>query len=586
MICAVEVTAIFFFLKFSHGTNQYRLVMNLTLGACAIGILLVSLSDPAYRMTMLFYPVSILIASQLLGVRSAFYWLIVNLLAQLTFYSVVEEFSPAGLWSRIDEIVMVLGMAGCVFFCCQQAEAFYQERTEGLVSLSQELRAEGQRLHELATTDSLTGLMNRYQFLQLLREMTHRLGTPGNQFSLLLIDLDGFKEINDTLGHPVGDLALIEVANRMRLAIPADATLARLGGDEFCLIIPHRGERESVLKLVGDLRDAIRAPYDINTYHWNLDASLGIAHFPLHTHCPTELLAYADTAMFCAKSQRLGHAEYDPVMTKNLVENRQLQDKLAVALERNEFFLLYQPQVCLNSGKIIAVEALLRWRHDGRVVPPIVFIPLLEQSGEINTVGHWIVEEAGRQLQRWHAEGFELGVSINLSAVQVGDPQFESRILAPLRTLKEAAQYLDFEITESLLVQNMQETSARLEQIRATGATISVDDFGTGYSSLAYLRQLPLDRLKIDRAFVKEIPEGDDGLIARSITVLAQSLGMIVLAEGVETEQQLEFLKSIGCDQYQGYFMSPPVEAAQISQMLAPVPTFSQLNELPVHELA
>jgi len=571
-ICIFEVSVIYLVIRFNRGTNRYRQVMNLTLGACAIGILLVSISEVTLRPTMLFYPVSILIASQLLGVRAAFYWLLINLLAQTIFYTIICGGQLGGMLARLDEIVLVYGVAICTFFCCHQGEAFYRERTKGLVDLSDQLRVEGERLHQLATTDSLTGLMNRYQFLQELREHVRRTSTGSQPMALLLIDLDGFKEINDTLGHPIGDLALVEVSKRLRGTIDQNAIVARLGGDEFCVILPHVSSIQQSIGVAQQLRSVIRRPYAVDSNEWTMDASLGIAHCPNDTRCPTELLSFADTAMFCAKSKRIGHEVYDPEMTRQLVENRRLLDQLSRALAREEFFLVYQPQVCLRTGRVVAVEALLRWRHEGRIVPPFVFIPLLEQSGEINTVGGWIVQQACRQLQAWHQDGYPIGMSINLSSVQFSDEYFEQRVLRPVRELGEQAGWIDFEITESLLVENVDQTAAKLQRLRSTGATISVDDFGTGYSSLAYLRQLPLDRLKIDRTFVKDIPEEDDGLIAKSITVLAQALGLKVLAEGVETETQLEFLKSISCDEYQGYFMSPPVSPEEVATFFQ-VPT-------------
>lgn len=271
--------------------------------------------------------------------------------------------------------------------------------------------------------------------------------------------------------------------------------------------------------------------------------------------------------MFYAKEKRLGYSSYEPEMTKRLVEYRSMQEQLSFALERNEFFLVYQPQVSLESGKIIGVEALLRWRRDGEVISPDRFIPLLEKSREIIPVGRWIIREACRQLRAWSDAGLDLEVSINVSSIQFHDDDFHTCIADPLEEFGLDASKLDFEITESLLIEDVSQAIERLSEIKQLGASISIDDFGTGYSSLAYLRHFPLDRLKIDRAFVQDIPEADDGVIAMSIVALSKAIGLKVLAEGVETREQLDFLKSIDCDEIQGYFFSRPVEAEKIASL-------------------
>lgn len=570
MTCVVEVIGIQMMISFHQGLSHHRRVMNLTLGGTAIGILIVSLSDPSLHKTMLFYPVSILFASQLIGVREAFYWLLINIAAQTVFFLAVYGLADAFAFTHFDEMVLTYGVAICTFFCCQQGEAFYRERTTGLVDISNQLRKKSQHLHMLATTDSLTGLLNRFQFLQELRDQANNAVSQGTPMVLMLLDMDGFKEINDTLGHPIGDKALVEVARRLQVCVGDEAVVARLGGDEFCVIFPEVKSISDVKVCAEKLYQALKRQYVLDDADFALGASIGIAMCPEHTSCPTELLAYADTAMFCAKSNRTGYAVYDSEMTRQLVEYRGMQDKLSRALTRNEFFLLYQPQVDLSTGQIIAVEALLRWRHDGKVIPPVIFIPLLEKSREIVSVGRWIIEEAARQFRQWNDMGYRIGISINLSPIQFLDNSFEYNVVTPLLEMGEDVSAIDFEVTESLLV-DVDVASEKLNRLKSLGATISIDDFGTGYSSLAYLRHLPLDRLKIDRTFVKDIPETDDGLIAKSVVALGKALGLKVLAEGVETVPQLEFLKSIDCDEYQGYFMSPPVAPEKILSLVASI---------------
>lgn len=241
---------------------------------------------------------------------------------------------------------------------------------------------------------------------------------------------------------------------------------------------------------------------------------------------------------------------------------------MTFALERNEFFLVYQPQVCLSTNLIIGVEALLRWECDGEVVSPARFIPLLERNRHIISVGKWVIWEACRQLRQWQDRGIDLEVSINISAMQFNEDGFNESIEQPIREFELSANRLDFEITESLLITNVNQVVDRLNRIKKLGAKISIDDFGTGYSSLAYLRQFPLDRLKIDRAFVKDFPDRDDGVIAKSIVALGKAIGLKVLAEGVETREQLEFLKEFDCDEYQGYLFSRPISAEKVELMM------------------
>ncbi len=567
-ICLFEVVAIVTIIEVHRGHANYRRVMNLTLGTCASGLLFVSISHPALHQTMLFYPVSILIASQLLGVRAAFQWLVVSSIANTFFFLIIHgDHGSLDQW-HMDEMTLVYGVGVCVFFCCQQGEEFYRERTKGLVDLSHHLRQKGKRLHKLATTDSLTGLLNRFQFQVELQQRVKHASVQNERMALLLIDMDGFKEINDTLGHPVGDEALCEIAKRLQHKFDDRATVARLGGDEFCLIFPDVGTVEQAESIARQTGQILAQRCVLDEFDFPMGASIGIALCPDHTQYDTDLLAYADTAMFFAKERQFGHALYAPDMTTRLIEYRTMQEHLSMALERNEFFLVYQPQANFSTGRVVGVEALLRWQHGEEVISPVRFIPLLEKSREIVRVGRWIIRESCRQLRAWIDAGYDVEVSINLSSIQFNDDDLIEHVAESICAFGLDASKLDFEITESLLVDDVNQAAARLSQLKELGARISIDDFGTGYSSLAYLRQLPIDRLKIDRAFVKDIPDTDDGVIAKSIIVLSKALGMRVLAEGVETQSQFDFLKSQGCDQYQGYFLSPPAPPDALTGIL------------------
>jgi diguanylate cyclase (GGDEF)-like protein len=543
--------------------KNYAVIMNLNLMASAVGLFFVSVSDPALSGTMLFYPVAILVASQLLGVRSAFVWLVINFVAFVLFfvtvYGVHQSFST---W-RFDEFMLILGVASCIFFCCQQGESYYQERTKDLIKLSQKLQKKSEKLHVLATTDALTGLINRFQFQNKLKDAV--LKTSGDtKTALFLVDMDGFKEINDTLGHLMGDKALVEIAERLNQEFGDCSEVARLGGDEFCIIqsdIQNRDQASEIALKIGNL---LNRRYVLEEANFQLGASVGVALCPDDTQSDQELLSFADTAMYFAKENKMIHACYEPGMTDRLVEYRMLQEKLSVALENEEFFLVYQPQVNLQTGEVIGVEALLRWQQDGETIPPYRFIPLLEQSREIIPVSRWIVHECCRQQAEWTRDGHDIEVSLNISAVQFKDEEFCESVAASIREFSIDPHKLDFEITEGLLIDDVAEAVEILNQIKEMGISISIDDFGTGYSSLAYLRQFPLDRLKIDLAFIKNIPEKDDGLIAASIIVLAKALDLKVLAEGVETEAHLKFLREHDCDEYQGYYLSPPVPPEEV----------------------
>lgn len=548
--------------------KNYAAIMNLNLVASAFGLFFVSISDPALSGTMLFYPVAILVASQLLGVRSAFVWLVVNIVAFIIFFVTVYGVHQSfGTW-RFDEFMLILGVATCIFFCCQQGESYYQERTHDLIKLSQRLQKKSESLHKLATTDALTGLVNRFQFHNKLRDAVLNISTS-TKTALFLVDMDGFKEINDTMGHLVGDEALVEIANRLQQEFGEVSDVARLGGDEFCIIYPNIRDTDHAHEIAQKIGELLHYRYELEEANFQLGASVGFAICPTDTQSDQELLSFADTAMYYAKENKLIHACYESGMTDRLVEYRMLQEKLSLALERKEFFLVYQPQVNLRTGEVIGVEALLRWEHDGEIIPPYRFIPMLEASREIIPVSRWIVYECCRQQAEWASQGHDVEISFNISAVQFQDEGFCESVADSIRQFAIDPRKLDVEITEGLLIDDVSEAVAKLNQIKEMGISISIDDFGTGYSSLAYLRQFPLDRLKIDLAFIQNIPESDDGLIAASIIMLAKALELKVLAEGVETKAHIEFLKAHDCDEYQGYYLSRPVAPEEVAKFFS-----------------
>ena len=569
LVCVVESLVMFVLtrLKSKCAERSYRHILNASLISSGTGVLFIALSDPSLAHTLFFFPISILFSSMLIGVRPAFGWMLVSFVAHTAYY--LAAYGPAGLWlHHFDELVLNCGVLACWFFCCQQGEAFYHERTKDLKALSSSLRLKSIKLEKLATTDSLTGLFNRHQFQIRLGNLIEDSKEREEQVALVVIDMNGFKEINDTLGHLVGDQSLVMVADRLRRNFP-NADIARMGGDEFCLIFSNVSSIEEGETLAAEACRVLEGRYSIDDeLDFPLSASVGVSLCPLHSDNATDLFAFSDTAMYIAKADKSGYAVYEPNMTEKLVAEMEMLEQLRLALDRQEFFLVYQPQVCLNSNSIIGVEALLRWRRGSEVISPVRFIPLLEKSGLIVDVGRWIIWESCRQLRQWQDAGIALDVSINVSTVQFNDPNFDQTVEQPIQEFELSADRLDFEITESLLITDVNQAVDRLNRIKELGASISIDDFGTGYSSLAYLRQFPIDRLKIDRAFVKDFPDRDDGVIATSIIALAKAIGLKVLAEGVETPEQVAFLKEYDCDEYQGYYFSRPISAKQIEMMV------------------
>ncbi|TWT98530.1 putative bifunctional diguanylate cyclase/phosphodiesterase [Stieleria varia] len=564
-VCLVNSVLLFVINWTYRKDKDFRTVMNLNLAVSGFGLLGVSVSNPAMYGTMLFYPISILVASQLLGVRAAMSWFIVNVLGITAFFMFVYGVNQSIYTSKLDEFVLFIGVAACVYFCCQQGEEYYRKRTMSLIQLSEDLKAKSDTLQVLATTDALTGLTNRFQFQELLQNAVDDAMATSSQMALYLIDMDGFKEINDTMGHPVGDDALVEIAKRLTLEFGDRYGVARLGGDEFCIITPCIEGPKEADAIARHLCAVLTDRYVLGDVEFPLGASVGYALCPSDATNTKDLLAFADTAMFHAKENQMGFACYQREMTEKLIEYRAVQEKLSLALEHDEFFLVYQPQVNIQSGEVIGVEALLRWRSDGEIVPPTRFIHLLERSREILPVSNWIIRQSCRQLAEWNAQGYLVEVSVNVSVLQFNDPHFITCIKNSVNEFGIDPRQLDFEITEGLLIENVDEAVAKLHEIKALGSSISIDDFGTGYSSLSYLRLFPVDRLKIDRAFVKDIPTADDGVIASSIIVLAKSLGLKVLAEGAETQEQLDFLARHDCDEYQGYFFSRPIAPDEVS---------------------
>jgi diguanylate cyclase (GGDEF)-like protein len=430
------------------------------------------------------------------------------------------------------------------------------------------LAKKAKELRKLASFDPLTGLANRFLFRKHLHHVVRNSVEKDKLSALLVLDMDGFKEVNDTLGHHVGDLVLKRTAKRIRNIVGKENVVARLGGDEFTVILKSPESEAEVIEIGKRIVAKILKPMMIDDSELHVGASIGACLCPVDSHSPDELFTYADTAMYAAKFDGKDIVVYESWMTEELVERKRVESRLSGALLREEFHIVYQPQVSFEGDRINGFEALVRWNHNGETVSPAEFIPMLESSGKIVEVGNWILEEACQQAAVWHRLGYEFTMAINISPAQFREDDFAQNVIKIIVAKNLPPHLIDIEITETMLIADVGQTSRTLKQLRDFGTQISIDDFGTGYSSLAYLKDFPIDRLKIDRTFIKDFPQHDDGMIASSIIVLGQSLDLEVLAEGVETEAQKEFLKANLCNSYQGHLFSPPIEPTECLKML------------------
>lgn len=426
-------------------------------------------------------------------------------------------------------------------------------------------------MHYQATHDGLTGLANRWQFLQHFEQAIHRSRRSGQMLALFLLDLDEFKNVNDSHGHAAGDQVLIEVARRLRGSLRAGDVIARLGGDEFTVLLPDVPSLEHALAVAQKLQHSLQAPCRIKTVEFSLAASIGIATFPGDAQDSGTLMRFADMAMYAAKSQGRGaHAVYQSEMSEVLRQRNQIHERLKCAIDNQAFELHYQPQVDVGTGVIVGVEALLRW-HDAELgsVSPDRFIPVAVSTGLIHPLGDWVLETACRQAAEWDASGTPVRVSVNLSVQQFRQTQLPARLQQLLALHGTRAELIELEITETEAMADPDTTRQVFDRLRALGISIALDDFGTGYSSLAYLRLLPVSRLKIDREFICRVTHHEsDAVLVRAMIAMAHTLGLPVVAEGVEDTAQLGFLRSNGCESYQGWLFAKAQPAAHVTRLL------------------
>jgi diguanylate cyclase (GGDEF)-like protein/PAS domain S-box-containing protein len=428
-------------------------------------------------------------------------------------------------------------------------------------------------IRHLAYFDALTSLPNRMLFNdRLTQALAHarRKGSPG--LAVLFLDLDRFKAINETLGHGAGDEILRIVAQRLAGSVREEDTVARLGGDEFLFLLPGIDDVQDAARVAQKILGLFNAPFHLLGHELHVTTSIGISMFPLDGHDIETLIRNADTALYRAKEQGGNRYQlYAPAMNAVAFKRLVLENNLRRAIDRNELTLFYQPMVSLQSGEPVGVEALLRWQHpDLGLVSPGEFIPLAEETGLIVPLTRWVLRTACAQMKEWQRAGIRLQtVSTNVSAYQFNDSDLPLTIAEALRSADLEARHLCVELTESVMMENAEETIRTIQEIKKLGLKISMDDFGTGYSSLSYLRRLPIDTLKIDKSFVRQMPhDGQDAAIAMLIIGMARNLQLSVVAEGVETEEQMEFLRVRDCDMAQGYLISRPLPAADVPKFL------------------
>jgi diguanylate cyclase (GGDEF)-like protein len=483
-------------------------------------------------------------------------------------------------------------VVGIIMFIAIEKDTFTPEFSELLQRLADNVsfalenydRADAkkkadERIEYLASHDSLTRLPNREMFNGLLRHAIEVASRHDRQFALLFIDLDRFKLINDSLGHDAGDMLLVEIADRLRGRLRASDVVARLGGDEFVVLLEEITERDDVERIAGDVLTALSQPLQLSGHECHTTASIGIAMYPSDGQDAQTLTKSADMAMYLAKEDgKNGFRFFSKEIKAQSIERLTLESALRRALERDQFSLYYQPKVDMASGQITGVEALLRWMHpDLGVVPPGQFIPLAEETGLIVPIGRWVLNEACAQNMDWQRRGLlPLTMAVNLSPRQFADPHLLHDVDEALFASGMSPVLLQLEVTESMVMRNVSRAIRVLDAIQSRGIRLAIDDFGTGYSSMSLMKQFPIDTIKIDRSFVRDLPnDSEDQAIAQAIISLGKALGMTVIAEGVETVEQREFLRVHACDEMQGFLFSKPLPARELTELLRSTPVLA-----------
>jgi len=494
------------------------------------------------------------------GLVLAGYLLVINLLMWLK-PSVVNVPLEAYRWLTLALVLPCFAIVG----------GRLSELRRRLRRSNTELTAALEMIQKMATHDALTGLPNRALFNETLVHAIGQAARHARPLALFFLDMDRFKNINDTLGHGIGDRVLQEAARRLTAAVRASDMVARLGGDEFVLLVEDFDDTADLSDVAVKIRGAFEPSLVMDGQELALSASIGICTFPGDGQDAQTLLSNADIAMYRAKEQgRNRHCFYSAELNELSQERLSLEAALKHALEREEIEIHYQPKIEFGQGRVTGVEALIRWRHPQLgLLMPDKFVPLAEETGLIVPIGYWTLRRVCERVCRWQEQGLSLSVAVNLSATQFHQPELVRELSHILWATGAPAQHLELEITETMVMRDPERAVAVMEQLRAMGVRLSIDDFGTGHSSLGYLKRFPIDRLKVDRSFVRDLPHnGDDVAITRAVIALAHSLKMTVVAEGVEHQQQFDLLREQGCDEFQGFFCRPALPEPELLRFL------------------
>ena len=448
-----------------------------------------------------------------------------------------------------------------------------------------ELRKQSELLEQKAafdaTHDSLTGLPNRTLFLDRLKQATSAAKRDNHILGVLILDIDRFKEVNDTLGHYSGDILLKQLGLRLSGAIRESDTLSRIGGDEFAIILPKLSKRNDAETVARKIIKTVSSAFSIDKLSLEIQISIGLALYPDHGKEADTLMQKADVAMYAAKQRSAEFVLYSSDFEKNSPRKLTLMGELRRAIHEDELILHYQPKIDSRTRKLHSVEALVRWQHPiYGMMPPDEFIPLAERTGLIDNLTVWVLRNALKQCSAWHQQEFRTSVAVNLSSVCLLNPDFPETLIGLLSSFNFPTQSLIMEITETSFIADPERALAILNRIHMLGVRLSIDDFGTGYSSLAYLKKLPVSELKIDRSFITDmIVNSSDETIVNATIQLGHNLGLKVVAEGVESRQVFDRLMSLGCDYQQGYFICRPVPAEELTQRYSPQPTANTYHE-------
>lgn len=475
----------------------------------------------------------------------------------------------------VSQIIIDSGMRHMVNGFIVLDEGVYAGMATGHALLEEITHRRQRDLYILAHYDQLTGLPNRLLFNDRLQQACQNAQRNNKILALIFVDLDRFKYINDTFGHALGDILLRQIADQFKNVMSAGRQgapmfIARFGGDEF-VIVEDFAEGDELLQTAERLLALLDRSFTIDGHDFHVNGSIGISVFPFDGATPEDLIKNADAAMYKAKREGKNNIQfYSADLATEMSEFYNIEQQLKLAVERDEFLLHYQPQIDLASGRVVAVEALVRWNSPERgLVPPLQFIPVAEEVGLIREIGEMVVRKACAQWRIWSDQGIEVKMAVNVSPVQFRDDAFTSQLEKLLEEARMPSRYLEIEITEGVLVGNMKKALAKLHVLSDMGVSIAIDDFGTGYSSLEYLKDLPINCLKIDGSFVREIRPGSRDLaIVRTIEALGRNLQMVTVAEGIEEGEQYDLLKNIGCTLGQGYFISRPGTADELEALL------------------